>query len=226
MSLKSILKGWFGEKCAQVGMWLKLDDEIYKQFNDIILETETGTTQIDHVILSRFGVFVIETKNYNGWIYGGEKQKNWTQNLFGKKHIFQNPLHQNYKHTMALAKRLQINHDKLLPIIFFIGDAELKSNFPPNVMNKGLSAYIKTFNKVLFSEMELERLNALMDQLKKEKMISTSMHVKNLRGRYSDLTKCPKCGSLLVERTIKNGPKAGAKFLGCSSFPKCKYIKN
>ena len=44
----------------------------YKIFNDILLATESGTTQIDHIVVSRFGIFVIETKNYRGWITGNE----------------------------------------------------------------------------------------------------------------------------------------------------------
>lgn len=225
MSLLSTLKGWVGEKATQFGMWVKLDEKIYTRFHNLIIQTENGTTQIDHILLSRHGIFVIETKNYNGWIYGGEKQKTWTQNLFGKKSNFQNPLHQNYKHTKALSECLQVEHSKIHPIVFFIGDAELKSEFPPNVMSRGLSSYIESFTNVIFSESELDLLRHHFEQIKNGQ-ISNRQHVQNLRDRYSDTAKCPKCGGLLVERTVKNGPRAGEKFLGCNSYPKCKYIKN
>lgn len=224
MSLLSTLKGWVGEKTTQFGMWVKLDEKVYTRFHNLIIQTENGTTQIDHILLSRFGIFVIETKNYNGWIYGGEKQKNWTQNLFGTKTHFQNPLHQNYRHTKVLSECLQIEHSKIHPIVFFIGDAELKSEFPSNVMNRGLSAYIESFTNVIFSKSELDLIHRRLEQIKNGQ-ISNRQHVQNLRNRYSDTSKCPKCGGLLVERTVKNGPRAGEKFLGCSSYPKCKYIK-
>ena len=53
--------------------------EEYHVLHDIILKTEKGTTQIDHVVISRYGVFTIETKNYRGEIYGDDTRKKWTQ---------------------------------------------------------------------------------------------------------------------------------------------------
>jgi len=225
MSIVNIIKGWVGEKSAQLGMWLKLDDRIYIRFHNLILQTGNGTTQIDHIVLSRYGIFVIETKNFNGWIYGGEKQKDWTQVLFGKKSRFQNPLHQNYRHTKALSENLGTDHRKIFPLVFFIGDAELKSDFPANVMNRGLSAYIKSFTEILFSDEQLDRLRDRLEQLK-DSGISNRQHVRNLNTKYSDTAICPKCGAALVERTAKNSPNAGERFLGCSSYPKCRYIRN
>lgn len=98
----SLFKGWFGEKQTQFDMWLKLGEE-YTRFHDVIVPTQNGSTQIDHLLISRFGIFVIETKNINGWIFGNEQSRQWTQSLYGKKYKFQNPLHQNYRHTKALA---------------------------------------------------------------------------------------------------------------------------
>jgi hypothetical protein len=227
MSLISTFKGWVGETSTQFGMWVKLDEKVYKRFHDLILQTETGSTQIDHVLLSRFGIFVIETKNYEGWIYGGQKQRNWTQNLFGKKFQFQNPLHQNYKHTKALSECLELDHAKIHSIIFFAGDADLKGQFPPNVMSQGLSAYIKGFQSVIFSDVELDRLYYRLEQIKDGQTLwSTRQHVQNLKERYTSTSQCPKCAGALVERTIKNGPKAGETFLGCSAFPKCRYSQS
>lgn len=64
----TIFRGWLGEKAMQLGMWIKLDRSVYNRFHNLILSTPNGTTQIDHVLLSRFGIFVVETKNYTGWI--------------------------------------------------------------------------------------------------------------------------------------------------------------
>ena len=58
------------------GRLAKLPQEDYQTVNDIMLPTVDGeTTQIDHVVVSRYGIFVIETKDYNGWIFGGENQR-------------------------------------------------------------------------------------------------------------------------------------------------------
>ncbi|MEM5785911.1 MAG: NERD domain-containing protein [Syntrophobacteraceae bacterium] len=221
----SIFKGWLGEKATQFGMWIKLDGETYKRFHNVIVRTGNGTTQIDHVLLSRFGIFVIETKNYNGWIFGDENQKFWTQVLHREKHRFQNPLHQNYRHVKALTEHLRVEHGKIHSVVFFIGDAELKTDLPSNVMASGLAAYIKGFNKIVFHESELVRLHQELSRLHSES-ISTSEHVSNLKERFSSSTICPKCGSPLIKRVARQGKQAGREFLGCSGFPNCRYIKN
>lgn len=66
------------------------------------LPTPDGTTQVDHVIVSRFGVFVIETKNHKGWVFGEERSRKWAQVIYRNKYQFLNPLRQNYKHLKAV----------------------------------------------------------------------------------------------------------------------------
>jgi hypothetical protein len=220
----SIFKGWLGEKSTQFGMWMKLDSETYHRFHNLILSTPNGTTQIDHVLLSRFGVFVIETKNYNGWIFGNEDQKSWTQVLHRAKYSFQNPLHQNYRHTKALSELLNVELSKIHSIVFFIGDAKLKTNLPANVMTSGLSAYIRAFNRVVFADTELAQLEQHLAKLQSTS-VSSQEHVFNLRERHSSTTTCPKCGSPLIKRIAKRGPQKGDEFWGCSGFPSCKYVK-
>jgi len=107
----------------------------------------------------------------------------------------------------------------------FIGECELKSNFPPNVMSSGLSAYIKSFESVVFSPGEISLLEAQLNKMKVDNTISTKKHVHNLKERYSNVEVCPKCGSKLVKRTARSGAFAGSEFIGCSRFPQCKYIK-
>lgn len=74
----------------------------YHLMNHVTLQLEDGTTQIDHILVSRFGVFVIETKDYSGWIFGNGKQTSWTQVLFRSKFKFQNPIDQNMRHVRAV----------------------------------------------------------------------------------------------------------------------------
>ena len=77
------LKGWFGEKKSAFWMWLSLDRSTYQRFHNVVVPTRNGTTQIDHVLISPFGVFIVETKNLKGWIFGSENQPKWTQSLYG-----------------------------------------------------------------------------------------------------------------------------------------------
>jgi hypothetical protein len=220
------IKGWLGEKVTQAGMWMALDDKEYRRFHDIILETSNGTTQIDHVILSKYGLFVIETKNYQGWIFGSAAQKEWTQSIYGKKNKFQNPIHQNYRHTNALAEHLKIDHNYVRPIIWFIGNVTFKTSMPSNVLANGLIPYIKEFRQIVFTDEEIERLESLLISFKTDNTVSSKGHVGQLRERFDSETNCPKCGQALVIRNVRQGANAGKTFLGCSGFPKCRFIKN
>lgn len=113
--------------------------EGYRHYHNIILKTEQGDlTEIDHLITSPYGLFVIEVKNYKGWIFGAEHQAHWVQQHFKRKQPFQNPLRQNYKHTAALANLLEIDAKtepgKIQSIIAFSSRAEFKTKMPDNVM--------------------------------------------------------------------------------------------
>ena len=91
-----------GEVLVRKVLTKNLPKESWHLLNNVTLKLENGTTQIDHVLVSRFGVFVIETKHYKGWIFGDEKSREWTQVIWGRKYRFQNPLHQNYRHLKAV----------------------------------------------------------------------------------------------------------------------------
>ena len=69
--------------------------EDYITFNDLLFKSNGYTVQIDHIVVSPFGIFVIETKGYQGWITGGENSEYWTQTIFKSKHKFYNPIRQN-----------------------------------------------------------------------------------------------------------------------------------
>src|SRR4030067_1544312 len=106
-------KGWIGELQINLITKVFLDKNVYRLIKNVTIPTEGGTTQIDHVIVSRFGVFVVETKNLRGWIFGKEGDAYWTQKLYRHSEKFQNPLRQNYKHTKTLSEILGISDDKL-----------------------------------------------------------------------------------------------------------------
>lgn len=99
----------------------------YYVINDVLLKEKGDSTQIDHLIISKYGIFVIETKNYSGKIFGYENQKNWTQYLRGKKYTFQNPHRQNYKHVKFLSDLLGVETNKMLSLVVFVGDAKMKN---------------------------------------------------------------------------------------------------
>ncbi|MEG0318175.1 MAG: nuclease-related domain-containing protein [Comamonas sp.] len=72
-------KGWWGERKVQQWLARDLNPQHYHCVHNITLRLADGnTTQIDHVVVSPYGLFVLETKHMQGWIFGSEKQKKWT----------------------------------------------------------------------------------------------------------------------------------------------------
>lgn len=225
MSLRSIIKGWLGEVQGTVSKKIFLDPQTYVDVNNVTIPTSKGTTQIDHVIVSRFGIFVVETKNMDGWIFGDEKSPKWTQSIFGKNYKFPNPLHQNYRHTKALSEFLGIDHAKFMSIVMFWGKCEFKTPLPSNVMTRGYISYIKSHTAVLFSDQEVQEIaTALKEGMLPKSWATRRQHVASLKERFSSTTICPKCGSPLVLRTAKVGANAGSQFFGCTKYPACRYV--
>lgn len=113
-----------------------LPKDRYFVINDLMIEKSNGhTSQIDHVVVSPYGVFVIETKNISGFIYGSEYSKEWTRHWRGYKRggyygyddmPFDNPVLQNGAHVKALFEQLRHFHAKFIPIIAFSPQATLK----------------------------------------------------------------------------------------------------
>ncbi len=100
--------GKMGESEVQAVL-SNLDGKRYTVIHDVLVETEPGhTAQIDHVVFSVYGIFVIETKNYSGQIYGRESEPSWTQKFPRASHRFQNPIRQNQGHIRKLAAGLGI----------------------------------------------------------------------------------------------------------------------
>ena len=221
-----MFKGWFGEKKTELKLSLALDSDIYTIYHDIVIPSINGTTQIDHVIISPFGLFVVETKNLKGWIYGTDTQSTWTQVVYKSKYKFQNPLRQSYRHKKVLSNHLRIKENNVHQIVSFVGDCQFKTDMPPNVIKSGLGAYIKEFNKIVFSDVEVNEMQNILSRLKSEVSVSTEKHVQSLHNRHSSTTRCPNCGSNLVERTVKKGPNVGSHFLGCEDYPKCRFSKD
>lgn len=190
-SLKNNFKGCVGEKMTAFGMVLSLDKSIYKRFHNLIINAPDGTTQIDHVVVSPYGIFVLETKNMKGWIFGTERDANWTQSLYNKKNSFQNPLRQNYRHTKCLAEFLDLSHEVMHSIVFFIGECKLKSRVPENVMTSGVADYIKGFDKVILSDHQISAVEKKISILKNDSSLSNKTHIESLKQRHGDQEENP-----------------------------------
>ena len=223
-------KGFIGELVVNFLLKLSLDKSQYHLLKNITLPTEDGSTQIDHILVSKFGIFVIETKNMKGWIFGSKNQKQWTQKIYKHTSRFQNPLHQNYKHTKTLASYLNVPETSIFSVIVFIGGCEFKTKMPENVIFSGnLIGYIKSNSETILTE---EQVSTIISTIQSERFAPTLKthrthvaHVHNIIEQKENSNTCPKCGSEMILRTVKNGPNAGSQFWGCSQFPKCRTTK-
>ncbi|WP_158856707.1 nuclease-related domain-containing protein [Lunatibacter salilacus] len=222
----NFLRGWIGEKKTSFYLWLFLRKKSYYKVHNIILPSENGTTQIDHLIISIYGIFIVETKNKRGWIFGSKEQSSWTQSIYGRNYSFQNPLRQTFRQKKILSAFLSVPESKIHTVVNFSGNCSFKTPMPDNVMNSGLGRYIKRFRNQIFPLDEVNQIISAVRKHLQESSLSSKDHLRSLRKRHSSNTICPKCGSNLLERTAKQGPYAGRKLLGCEKFPKCRFTKN
>ena len=223
-----VVKGIIGEFIVNTFNSVALDKSVYQSLKNVTLPSADGTTQIDHVIVSPYGIFVIETKNMKGWIFGGERQKVWTQQIYKKRNTFQNPLRQNYKHIKALQELLGVDDKELHSVIVFTGDCKFKTKMPENVF-RGVSytRYIKSFSDVVFSDAQVEEMINSIETGRKTPSIKTHReHVKHLKQKGASVKTapngdptCPRCAAPMLLRTNKAN---GDQFWGCSRYPSCR----
>lgn len=219
-------KGGVGEKRVRSALQERLKAPDYQVLHDLTLPCAGRTTQIDHVVLSRHGIFVIETKNMSGWIFGDKEKARWTQVHKRSKRQFQNPLRQNYLHIKALQENLGVSTRDIVSVVAFVGSAEPKTPMPANVIwgSRRVPAFILAKQDLVFSDPEVcefrDRLEA--------KRLDPSSHkpwtrARKERGRVpwgpAALENCPKCNESMLIRTSR---KSGEEFLGCSRFPRCR----
>lgn len=221
------IKGYMGERTVAAKL-SGLPETQYRLLNDVMLQTEYGTTQIDHIVVSIYGIFVIETKNYKGWITGSEFADNWTKNMYGTKYSFRNPLKQNYAHVKALEEKTNLAEDKFIPIVAFSNNCDIKVKTSKPVVYIGqIKHVIEGYREIKFNENELDILVAKIQSENIVEKDARKKHVKQIRTKVSENNAkvmariCPRCGGQLVPRKGKN-----SIFIGCSNYPKCRYTKN
>ena len=209
----------------------RLKGEEYFVFNDLLIETDRGSSQIDHIVISRYGIFVIETKNYSGWIFGNENSEYWTQSIYRKKTKFRNPIKQNWSHIYAL-KSVLSNYKQATyhPIVVFAGRAELKNvdSSIPVIYDHQIIRVIRDHSRS--PNLSFEQINSIANRLNDIRIKdrkARKQHVRQVRNQIRERRRrekkgvCPRCGGSLSLIDGRYG-----KFWGCSNYPKCKYKLN
>jgi restriction system protein len=130
----------------------------YHFLNNLTIPIQDGTTQIDHILISTKGIFVIETKNYSGWIFGDEKSKQWVQVIYRVKSKFQNPIHQNFLHVKAIEKLFDfLPKEQIHSIVVFTGTGQFKTQLPKGVVYLyQLVDVLKSFQEDIISTNRVE----------------------------------------------------------------------
>ena len=233
-------KGKRGEK--RVHKILSMLPPGYLVLDDVILELDKGTTQIDHIVVSKYGVFVIETKNYVGEIYGDDNRQEWTQIIatnvvfrrkwyktytYISKNYFYNPIKQSLAHIFAIKKVLKEWSGLIVvPIVVFTGNSVLRdvqSNYHV-IYDDNLLTTIFSHRTICLSDKDVTAVISRLTAKNVRSIVDNKTHVNNVyAARYKNDLKiasgiCPKCGGRLV---LRNG--AYGDFLGCSNYPKCKF---
>ena len=218
--------GFAGEYWVQKEL-NKLPGE-YLFLSDVMLEIDGKTTQIDHIVFSKYGIFVIETKQRNTYIIGNEHDKYWIVKAGRKKHYMYNPIHQNYGHKKAIEKILGLNDNQVIDIVCVSGQANLR------IKSNKVVRVERLVDRILFEKEEkiedyvsmAHRINAMNIVDKKYRKQHIEDIKENINNNTEELRKevvmnrCPRCGNELVIRKGKTG-----EFVGCLSFPKCRYTK-
>ena len=188
------IKGHVGEFKVNLGLRLFLDKDTYHLLKNVTLPAGEGTTQIDQVIVSRYGIFVVETKNMTGMIFGREKEPYWTQKVYrGPTRKFQNPLRQNYKHTATLGEALGIPAEKVFSVVVFAGDARFKTEMPSNVVQDGeIIRFIKSKTEEVFSKAEVAQVLAAIEERRVTPTIGAQReHVRHVKEIVAGKEKRP-----------------------------------
>lgn len=215
--------GQFGEFSTEFALTNNnLEGELIVLKN-IYIPVQGKTTEIDVLMIHEKGIFVFESKNYSGWIFGSVDQLNWTQSLQnGEKNRFYNPIRQNRTHIKALAEFLGKPVTEFISYIVFSERCTLKK-VPedtsdiiivrrPNMLKK-LRSMLK-FAPVKYTHSEIQSMADKLRPLTDKDSAEKQKHVEEIQ------TKCPFCGNALVLRKGKYG-----QFWGCSTYPKCKFTR-
>ena len=222
-------KGKIAEKMVYHKL-MQLPEE-YHVIDDVLFMSNGRSTQIDHIVVSPYAVFVIETKGYKGWIFGGESTEYWMQSIYGHKSTFYSPLLQNDGHIRFLKFLLKdLGNIPFVPIVVFNNEADLKVNVNNHiVVNRYClkDAILQYKETVINLELKTKIISRIEASSRTQEKRAMREHKYNARSKQYDIRNmiqhgvCPRCGGMLVERRGKYGC-----FYGCSNYPKCTFTLN
>jgi len=190
--IKKRLPYWIGkrgEKFVTKNI-LQLDGAYYRVFEDLLLPSNgsLNTTQIDHVVVSNYGIFCIETKSYKGWIFGNAKDEYWTQIIYRYRKRFYNPLRQNYAHAKAIEELLKYKYPEapIYSLVAFPDADKLKISGTDSVgFVRDVVEKINSYTKIVLSDIEKDEICKILMMADIKDKESRNFHdqgVKNIKN--------------------------------------------
>jgi hypothetical protein len=110
--------------------------------------------------------------------------------------------------------------------VVFRGSFRFKTPVPKNVFLHSCASWVGSKREVVLNDGELERLLGVLENRARSGLFAAVDHALSVKRKYRSTTTCPKCGAALVQRVAKKGPMPGSRFLGCSNYPACKYVRS
>ena len=183
------VKGAVGEWKFRIAMILWLGFT-HKTINNVTIRLSNNkTSQIDHVVVSRHGVFVIETKNFKGDITVNESSGYWRQSFRSGSYSFYSPIKQNDGHISALKYLLKNKDYPYFNVVCFAGTANFNQREIPKELKIGVLGaigFIKDTRKKVLSKSEVDHI---VNKINKDRMPNNwktkRLHLKNVKSHQN-----------------------------------------
>lgn len=158
-------------------------------YNCYIPKTNGETTEIDIVAITEKGIWVIENKNYKGWIFGDAYSKKWCQILNKDKYFFYNPIWQNKTHIKYLSNILNTIPENYFKSIIVFNKATIKKiSFPDNnTYVLDINQFCKFLNEPHPDLLSPEQINSIYERLLPYTNVSKEQkkkHIDDINKKY------------------------------------------
>ncbi len=208
--------------------------------NVYLPKSDGGTSEIDVLFVSSKGIFVVESKNFAGYVFGDDQRKQWTVSLYAgknwlgikqtKKYFFYNPVWQNRSHIKNLWKLIGQDTPTYSLIVFSNRCDLINVRYDPSESlilrsDKLLSFFtlVKREYPDVLSPHDLQRLYGILAPFTQVREETKLAHIAAIHSPNPIPDRCPWCGGALVLRSATRGTHIGQQFYGCSNYPKCHY---
>lgn len=193
-------------------------------FNDVLLKNGSRSAQIDHILVNRAGIFVIETKKISGQILGSVESDKWTQYKYDNiKGSFYNPIKQNETHIRFL-KEIIGNQHPVYSLIVFANDNKPKITSKAVInLSELRSTIIEISLDNKLSSDDINNIATIIRNHTSHSDLERKRHIEMAKQAKDalDAGRCPRCKKKLVVKKGRFG-----EFWACSGYPTCNYTKD